>query len=141
MLQKEGGSLRNGGRRGGPRPGGNCRFCEIENVCHNSGFNSFLVLKIYVASICKFIWWIVTDLSFFSGSSKQSIYMHFERFFHGYYLFNCLTLCCGTSILMDCIQIGKRWKTSLLFYIDLSSYNAQLLIMHWISGKPYDKEF
>ena len=34
------------------------------------GFNSFFVLKISVTSSCKFLWWIVTDLSLISNSEN-----------------------------------------------------------------------
>ena len=44
-----------------------CRLYETENVYHNVWLDPVFVLKISFASICKFLWWIVTDL-FFSKS-------------------------------------------------------------------------
>ena len=38
-----------------------------------SGFNPFLVLKMFVASICKFLKWIVTDLFIYFGSSSKDV--------------------------------------------------------------------
>ena len=43
--------------------------------------------------------------------------------------------------LIDSIQNEKRWIPSLLLFVDLSSYNAQLLKIYLISGKLYGQEF
>ena len=44
---------------------------KVESIFHNLGPKSFFVLQISVARICRFFWWILTDLSLLSRSSKE----------------------------------------------------------------------
>ena len=88
-----------------------------------SNLNPFLVLNISAASIyVSFLDELLQNLSVFSNLSKDVILsLYTIRKSDGYYLCDCLTYFCGTSALMDNVQIEKMGKPSLLFYVDLSS--------------------
>ena len=105
--------------------------------------NPFLVLKDYVASIWKFLWWIVTDLSFFCSSSKDVIWsLNTVRKFLSWilfiWLFNPLlwNIHINGYIIHTVSKSGKY--ESLHHYFTLTWVD---FVKHWISGKPYGKEF
>ena len=45
-----------------------CKFCKIFIIF---ALSLVLALEISVACVCNFLWWIVTDLSFFSSSWRD----------------------------------------------------------------------
>ena len=81
--------------------------------CIISGDNPFNLLYISVASICRFLWWTVTDLSL--GGVLQMMKNNYRQSWvpsHEFYLSYDLSVCYETSRLVGDMQTVKRQMLS-----------------------------
>ena len=86
------------------------KFLKLKTSSMITGFKPIFVLKISVASICRFfdvfiqIYFALT----IAERLAHNLYKQFLRHVHGYCLFDCLIFYCETSIPADNVQTAKR---------------------------------